>query len=123
MGAQRWAALSRERPQRTPYLDTMLKDAGQRKFDVVMAWTIDHLGRSLIDLLRTIQDLEAVGVDLYLDQQHLDTTTPTGKLLFQVTGAFAEFERSMIRQPVNAGLGAIKARIKRDGHDQGWRRA
>jgi DNA invertase Pin-like site-specific DNA recombinase len=99
-----------------PGLDAVLKDAGRRKFDIVMAWAIDRLGRSLIDLLRTIQDLEAVGVDLYLDQQHLDTTTPTGKLLFQVTGAFAEFERSMIRQRVNAGLGAIKARIKRDGH-------
>ena len=69
-----------------PGLDAMLKDAGRRKFDIVMAWAIDRLGRSLIDLLRTIQDLEAVGVDLYLDQQHLDTTTPTGKLLFQVTG-------------------------------------
>jgi len=99
-----------------PGLDAMLKDAGRRKFDIVMAWAIDRLGRSLIDLLRTIQDLEAVGVDLYLDQQHLDTTTPTGKLLFHVTGAFAEFERSMIRQRVNAGLGVIKARIKRDGH-------
>jgi len=83
---------------------------------VVMAWAMDRLGRSLIDLLRTIQDLEAVGVDLYLDQQHLDTTTPTGKLLFHVTGAFSEFERSMIRQRVNAGLSAIKAKIKRDGH-------
>jgi DNA invertase Pin-like site-specific DNA recombinase len=72
----------------------MLKDASRRKFDVVMAWAIDRFGRSLIDLLRTIQDLEAVGVDLYLDQQHLDTTTPTGKLLFHVTGAFSEFERS-----------------------------
>lgn len=98
-----------------PGLDAMLKDASRRKFDVVMAWAIDRLGRSLIDLLGTIQDLEAVGVDLYLDQQHLDTTTPTGKLLFQVTGAFAEFERSMIRQRVNAGLSAIKARIRRDG--------
>jgi DNA invertase Pin-like site-specific DNA recombinase len=102
--------------EQRPGLDAMLKDAGRRKFDIVMSWAIDRLGRSLIDLLRTIQDLEAVGVDLYLDQQHLDTTTPTGKLLFQVTGAFAEFERSMIRQRVNAGLGAIKARIKRDGH-------
>jgi DNA invertase Pin-like site-specific DNA recombinase len=99
-----------------PGLDAMLKDASRRKFDVVMAWAIDRLGRSLIDLLRTIQDLEAVGVDLYLDQQHLDTTTPTGKLLFQVTGAFSEFERSMIQQRVNAGLSAIKAKIKRDGH-------
>jgi len=51
-----------------PGLDAMLKDASRRKFDIVMAWAIDRLGRSLIDLLRTIQDLEAVGVDLYLDQ-------------------------------------------------------
>jgi DNA invertase Pin-like site-specific DNA recombinase len=76
----------------------------RRKFDVVMAWAIDRLGRSLIDLLGTIQHLEAVGVDLYLDQQAIDTTTPMGKLVFQVTGAFAEFERSMIRQRVKAGL-------------------
>jgi DNA invertase Pin-like site-specific DNA recombinase len=69
-----------------------------------MAWAIDRLGRSLIDLLGTIQALEACGVDLYLDQQSLDTTTPAGKLMFQITGAFAEFERSMIRQRVNAGL-------------------
>ena len=68
------------------------------RFDVVMAWAIDRLGRSLIDLLGTIQTLEACGVDLYLDQQSIDTTTPTGKLMFQVTGAFAEFQRSMIHQ-------------------------
>jgi DNA invertase Pin-like site-specific DNA recombinase len=87
-----------------PGLDQMLKDAQRRKFDIVMAWAIDRLGRSLIDLLGTIQTLEACGVDLYLDQQAIDTTTPAGKLMFQVTGAFAEFERSMIRQRVNAGL-------------------
>ena len=75
----------------------MLRDAQRRRFDVVMAWAIDRLGRSLIDLLGTIQALEACGVDLYLDQQALDTTTPAGKLMFQITGAFAEFERSMIR--------------------------
>ena len=87
-----------------PGLDEMLKDAQRRRFDVVMAWAIDRLGRSLIDLLGTIQTLEACGVDLYLDQQALDTTTPAGKLMFQITGAFAEFERSMIRQRINAGL-------------------
>jgi hypothetical protein len=59
---------------------------------------------SLIDLLGTIQTLEACGVDLYLDQQSIDTTTPAGRLMFQITGAFAEFERSMIRQRVRAGL-------------------
>jgi len=92
----------------------MLKDAGRRKFDVVMAWAIDRLltNRPVAHL----QDLEAVGVDLYLDQQHLDTTTPTGKLLFHVTGASSEFERSMIQQRMNASLSAIKAKIKRDGH-------
>jgi DNA invertase Pin-like site-specific DNA recombinase len=98
-----------------PALDAMLNDAGRRKFDVVMAWAIDRVGRSLIDLLTIIQHLEACGVDLYLDQQNLDTTTPMRKLLFQVTGAFAEFERSMIRQRVQAGLNGIKARIARDG--------
>jgi DNA invertase Pin-like site-specific DNA recombinase len=94
---------SKGRDQR-PGLDRMLKDASRRRFDVVMAWAIDRLGRSLIDLLGTIQGLEAAGVDLFLEQQAIDTTTPAGKLMFQVTGAFAEFERSMIRQRVNAGL-------------------
>ena len=87
-----------------PGLDQMLKDASRRKFDVIMSWAIDRLGRSLIDLLGTIQTLEASGVDLYLDQQSIDTTTPAGKLMFQVCGAFAEFERSMIRQRIHAGL-------------------
>ena len=87
-----------------PGLDTMLKDASRRKFDIIMAWAIDRLGRSLSDLLETIQHLEACGVDLYLDQQAIDTTTPMGKLVFQVTGAFAEFERTMIRQRIKAGL-------------------
>jgi len=98
-----------------PGLDAILKDARRRRFDVVMAWAIDRLGRSLIDLLGTIKELEECSVDLYLDQQSIDTTAPTGKLLFQVTGAFAEFERSMIKQRVRAGLRAIKATIARDG--------
>jgi DNA invertase Pin-like site-specific DNA recombinase len=72
--------------------------------DIVMAWAIDRLGRSLIDLLDTIQHLEVCGVDLYLDQQAIDTTTPMGKRVFQVTGAFAEFQRTMIRQRIKAGL-------------------
>ena len=87
-----------------PGLDAMLKEAQRGAFDVVMAWAIDRVGRSLIDLLGTIQHLEACKVDLYLDQQAIDTTTPTGKLMFQITGAFAEFERSMIRERVHAGL-------------------
>jgi DNA invertase Pin-like site-specific DNA recombinase len=93
-----------------PGLDAMLKDAGRRKFDVVMAWAIDRLGRSLIDLLGTVQHLEAVGVDLYLDQQAIDTTTPSGRLMFQICGAFAEFERTMIQQRIRAGLARARAK-------------
>ena len=81
---------AKDRHQR-PGLDAMLNEASRRKFDVVMAWAFDRVGRSLIDLLGTIQHLEAVGVDLYLDQQSIDTTTPAGKLLFQLPGAFADF--------------------------------
>ncbi len=98
-----------------PGLDKLLQDATRHKFDVVMAWAIDRLGRSLIDLLGTIQHLEACGVDLFLEQQAIDTTTPAGRLMFQVSGAFAEFERSMIRQRVKLGLKRAVAQGKRLG--------
>ena len=94
---------AKERKDR-PALDQMLKDASKGRFDVVMTWAIDRLGCSLVFLLATVQHLENCGVDLFIDQQSIDTTTPTGKLMFQIVGAFAEFERSMIRQRVHAGL-------------------
>jgi DNA invertase Pin-like site-specific DNA recombinase len=87
-----------------PGLDDLLKRAQRREFDVAMAWAIDRIGRSLIDLLNTIETLKTVGVDLYLDQQAIDTTTPAGKLMLQMTGAFAEFERNMIQARIHAGL-------------------
>src|SRR6266436_8309511 len=93
-----------------PGLDAMLKDAGRRTFDVLMVWAIDRLGRSLIDLLHTIQNLEAVGVDLFIEQQNIDTTTPMGKLVFSITGAFAEFERSMIQERIKAGIKRAQAK-------------
>ncbi len=95
-----------------PGLDQMLNDASRRHFDIVLVWAIDRLGRSLIDLLGTIQHLEAVGCDLFIDQQSIDTTTPMGKLIFQVCGTFAEFERSMIQQRIHAGLRRAKAEGK-----------
>ena len=98
-----------------PGFDRMLKDASRRRFDVVMSWAIDRMGRSLRDLIEVIEHLEVTGMDLYLDQQNIDTTTPAGKLLFQVTGAFAEFERSMIRLRVNAGLARARSQGKRLG--------
>lgn len=93
-----------------PGLDAMLKDASRGKFDVVMVWALDRLGRSLPDLLSTAQHLQAIGVDLYIDQQAIDTTTPAGKLFFAVSGAFAEFERNLIRERVVAGLRRAKAK-------------
>src|ERR1700730_17819227 len=87
-----------------PGLDKLLKDATRGRFDVVMAWALDRLGRSLIDLLESLRELEAANVGLVLHEQAIDTTTPAGRLFYQIAGAFAEFERSMIRSRVMAGL-------------------
>ena len=77
--------------------------------DLVAAWSVDRLGRSLQDLLGTLGELHAKGVGLYLHQQGLDTSTPAGKAMFQMMGVFAEFERAMIRERVMAGLKRAKA--------------
>jgi DNA invertase Pin-like site-specific DNA recombinase len=102
-----------------PGLDQMLKDASRGRFDVVMVWAIDRLGRSLIDLLGTIKHLEACSVDMFVDQQNLDTTTPMGKLLFHITGAFAEFERAMIAQRVAAGIRRAREQGTKSGRPFG----
>jgi DNA invertase Pin-like site-specific DNA recombinase len=94
-----------------PGLDAMLKAVARKEFDMVMAWGVDRLGRSLLDLLSTLQELRAKEVHLYLHQQGLDTSTPSGKAMFQMMGVFAEFERAMIQERVKAGL----ARAKEDG--------
>src|SRR5215470_8953278 len=93
-----------------PEFDRMLSEAGRGRFDVIMAFALDRIGRSLADLLHTIRHLEDCKVDLFIDKQMLDTTTPHGKLLFAVTGAFAEFERDMIVHRVNAGLDRARAK-------------
>jgi DNA invertase Pin-like site-specific DNA recombinase len=76
---------------------------------MVMAWSVDRLGRSLQDLVGFLSELHALGIDLFLHQQGLDTTTPAGKAMFQMMGVFAEFERSMIRERVKAGLERARA--------------
>lgn len=98
-----------------PAFDRLCKDAAQRKFDVVMAWSVDRLGRSLQDLVGFLSELHALRIDLFLHQQGLDTTTPAGKAMFQMMGVFAEFERSMIQERVRAGL----ARAKEEGKQLG----
>lgn len=92
-----------------PAFDQLLKDATRRKFDMVAAWSVDRLGRSMPDLVGFLGELEALGVDLYLQQQALDTSTPAGRAFFQMLGIFAEFERSMIQERVRAGLARAMA--------------
>ena len=82
---------------------------------MVMAWSVDRLGRSLQDLVAFLCELHALGVDLFLHQQGLDTTTPAGKAMFQMMGVFAEFERAMIQERVRAGLRRAKAEGKQLG--------
>jgi DNA invertase Pin-like site-specific DNA recombinase len=85
---------------RRPGLDELLKAVARREVDMVAAWSVDRLGRSLTDLLKFLRDLHAKGVDLYLHQQGLDTSTPSGRAMFQMMGVFAEFERAMIKEGV-----------------------
>ena len=92
-----------------PALDAMLKAATQRKFDMVMCWSIDRLGRSLQNLVEILNELQALGIDLYFQQQGMDTSTPSGRMIFSVFGAIGEFERNLIRERVLAGQQRAKA--------------
>ena len=98
-----------------PAFDQLHRDAARRKFDIVMAWSVDRLGRSLQDLIPFLEHLHAKRIGLYLHQQRLDTTTPSGKAMFQMLGVFAEFERAMIRERVVSGMIRAKAKGTKSG--------
>ncbi len=102
-----------------PEFDAMLKAAMRREFDLIAAWSVDRLGRSLQDLVSFLSEVHAKGINLYLHRQGLDTTTPAGKAMFQVMGVFAEFEREMIRERINAGLARAKERGTKSGRPIG----
>ena len=82
---------------------------------MIMAWSVDRLGRSLRDLVAFLSEIHALRIDLYLHQQGLDTTTPAGKAMFQMMGVFAEFERAMIAERVRAGMARAKSQGKHCG--------
>jgi DNA invertase Pin-like site-specific DNA recombinase len=103
---------------RRPGYDQLCQGVARKDFDRVAAWSVDRLGRSLQDLVAFLGELHAKGVDLYLHQQGIDTGTPAGKAMFQMMGVFAEFERAMIVERVNAGLARAKAQGKRLGRPQ-----
>jgi DNA invertase Pin-like site-specific DNA recombinase len=94
---------AKDRKER-PGLDALLKAVARREIDMVVAWSVDRLGRSLKNLIEVLSDLHAKGVDLYLHQQGLDTSTPSGRAMFQMMGVFAEFERAIIRERVLSGI-------------------
>jgi DNA invertase Pin-like site-specific DNA recombinase len=98
-----------------PAFDELWSDACGRKFDIVMAWSVDRLGRSLQDLVGFLAELHALKIDLCLKQQGIDTTTPADKALFGMMGVFAEFERSIIQERVRAGLERARREGKRLG--------
>jgi DNA invertase Pin-like site-specific DNA recombinase len=93
-----------------PGLDAMMKAVNAKEFDMVATWSVDRLGRSLTDLLGILQGLHEKGVGLFLHQQGLDSSTTAGKAMFQMLGVFAEFERGIIRERVNAGLARARAK-------------
>lgn len=97
--------------ERRPGFDALCNGMARRDFDMVAAWSVDRLGRSLQDLVAFLGELKAKGVDLYLHQQGLDTSTPAGRALYQMLAVFAEFERAMIIERVRSGL----ARARREG--------
>jgi DNA invertase Pin-like site-specific DNA recombinase len=98
-----------------PGLDNLMKAATKREFDMVAAWSVDRLGRSLQHLVQLFSEFQALGVDLYLHQQHVDSSTPSGRALLQMSGVFAEFERAMLLERIGAGLARAKAQGKQLG--------
>lgn len=109
---------AKERDKR-PAFDRLLKLVTRRKIDMVAAWSVDRLGRSLQDLVGFLGELHAAGVDLYLERQGVDTSTPAGRALFQMLGVFAEFERALIQERIKAGIAKAKASGTKSGRPFG----
>jgi DNA invertase Pin-like site-specific DNA recombinase len=101
--------------EKRPALDRLIADAHRRRFDVLLCWKLDRVGRSLRHLVNLLAELEALGIAFVALRDNLDLTTPAGRLMFQVIGAMAEFERSLIVERVRAGMRNARARGKRIG--------
>lgn len=93
-----------------PGYDALLKAISRREIEIAAAWSVDRLGRSLPDLVAFLSDIQNRGCDLYLHQQAVDTSTPSGRMLFQMLAVFAEFERAIITSRITAGLDRARAK-------------
>jgi DNA invertase Pin-like site-specific DNA recombinase len=98
-----------------PVLDRMMAEVRRRKFDIVMVYKFDRFARSLRHLIMALEEFEALGVEFISVRDRVDTTTPSGRLMFQIIGAFAEFERAVIRERVKSGIAHVRAKGQRWG--------
>tara|TARA_B100000315_G_C14572347_1_gene586239 strand:+ start:301 stop:891 length:591 start_codon:yes stop_codon:yes gene_type:complete len=105
---------SKGRDQR-PGFDNLIKGAVRKEFDTILVWSVDRLGRSLQDLVSFLNEIHSVDCDLYIHQSGIDSSTPSGKMMFQMCGVFAEFERGMISERVKAGQDRAKSQGKHIG--------
>jgi DNA invertase Pin-like site-specific DNA recombinase len=101
--------------EKRPAFDKLHRDATLRKFDLVMAWSVDRLGRSLQDLVHFLDHLRSTRVELFLHQQGLDTTSPAGRAMFGMLSVFSEFERAIIQERIAAGMARAKANGTKSG--------
>jgi DNA invertase Pin-like site-specific DNA recombinase len=98
-----------------PAFDAMLRDAVRRRFDTLMVWSIDRLGRSVLHVANALAELDAAGIRLYCDREGIDSSTPMGRAMIQMASVFGEQERSMLRSRVLAGLDRVRAQGGRLG--------
>jgi DNA invertase Pin-like site-specific DNA recombinase len=98
-----------------PALNRLMSDACRRSFDAILVWKIDRFGRSLKHLVNALAELAALGVAFISLRDNLDLSTPSGRLMFQIIGAMAEFERALIQERVRAGLRNARAKGRRLG--------
>jgi len=98
-----------------PQLDLLMKDAHKRLFDVVLVWKFDRFARSLKHLIDSLDEFSSLGIDFVSYTEGVDTTTPSGQLLFHIVGAVAQFERDLIAERVRAGMAHARAMGKRIG--------
>ena len=100
---------------RRPELDRLLVDAHRRRFEVILVWKLDRFSRSLRNLVNSLAELDTLGVDFVSLRDNLDFSTPSGRLMFQIIGAMAEFERALIQERVRAGMRNARAKGRRIG--------
>ena len=101
--------------EKRPELDRLMAEAHRRRFDAVVVWKFDRFARSVSHLLRALETFKALGIEFVSLSEQVDTSTPTGRMVFTVLGAVAELERSLIAERVRAGLRNARAKGKRLG--------